>query len=204
MITGDWVAGIRSFLTLSRSTVVCWTRFPKCIRQCDAPLQLRTKRQKGHVRDQSRSGPRHDQALPAAVRICEWTALSHVYHSVPLAAYQTSPTVHNYANLSLVLLRTVRFYRKVSGECPVEAFLERLPQKTAAKVLAVLKLRGTELFEVRVLASKQAYRFPCFFAGETLVVLTHGFDKKTEKTPKAEIRRAEAYRDDFLRRQRNE
>jgi phage-related protein len=99
----------------------------------------------------------------------------------------------------LVLLRTVRFYRKVSGECPVEAFLERLPQKTAAKVLAVLKLleqqptlsnrflrklRGTELFEVRVLASKQAYRFPCFFAGETLVVLTHGFDKKLRKHQK--------------------
>jgi hypothetical protein len=56
--------------------------------------------------------------------------------------------------------------------------LEELPAKSAAKVVAVLKLveqqptlsnrflrklKGTELFEVRVLASKQAYRFPCFF-----------------------------------------
>jgi phage-related protein len=117
-----------------------------------------------------------------------------------------------------VSLRTVRFYRKANGECPVEAFLEELPAKSAAKVVAVLKLveqqptlsnrflrklKGTELFEVRVLASKQAYRFPCFFAGDTLVVLTHGFDKKTQKTPKAEIRHAEEYREDYLRRQKH-
>ncbi|TVQ36475.1 MAG: type II toxin-antitoxin system RelE/ParE family toxin [Spirochaetaceae bacterium] len=116
-------------------------------------------------------------------------------------------------------MRTVRFYRKGNGECPVEAFLEGLPARSAAKVVAVLKLveqqptlsnrflrklRGTELFEVRVLASKQAYRLPCFFAGERLVVLTHGFNKKTEKTPRAEIRRAEEYREDYLRRQKNE
>jgi phage-related protein len=118
-----------------------------------------------------------------------------------------------------VSLRTVRFYRKANGECPVEAFLEGLPAKSAAKVVAVLKLveqqptlsdrflrklQGTELFEVRVLASKQAYRFPCFFAGEKVVVLTHGFDKKSQKTPRPEIRRAEEYRKDYLRRQKNE
>lgn len=116
-------------------------------------------------------------------------------------------------------MRTVQFYRKGDGACPVEAFLDALPSKSAAKVVAVFKLieqqptlsnrflrklKGTELFEVRVLSMKQAYRFPCFFAGDTVVVLTHGFDKKTQKTPKAEIRRAERYREDYLRRQANE
>lgn len=101
----------------------------------------------------------------------------------------------------------------------MEAFLDTLPAKSAAKVVAVFKLieqqptlsnrflrklKGTELFEVRVLSMKQAYRFPCFFAGDKVVVLTHGFDKKTQKTPKAEIRRAERYREDYLRRQANE
>jgi phage-related protein len=33
-----------------------------------------------------------------------------------------------------------------------------------------------------------------------VVVLTHGFIKKSQKTPKHEIERAEAYRRDFLRR----
>lgn len=123
--------------------------------------------------------------------------------------------VRNYANLCLVSMRTVRFYRKSNGDCPVEAFLDTLPEKSAAKIVAILKLveqqpklsnrflrklRGTELFEVRVLASKQSYRFPCFFAGKKLVVLTHGFDKKQQKTPRAEIQRAEQYREDYLRR----
>ena len=116
-------------------------------------------------------------------------------------------------------LRTVRFYRKTNGECPVEAFLDELPAKSAAKVVAVFKLveqqptlsnrffrklRGTELFEIRVLAMKQASRFPCFFAGKKVVVLTHGFHKKTQKTPTAELRRAEQYREDYLRRRGNE
>jgi len=33
-----------------------------------------------------------------------------------------------------------------------------------------------------------------------VVVLTHGFIKKTQKTPKQEIERAEKYRLDYLRR----
>jgi phage-related protein len=104
---------------------------------------------------------------------------------------------------------------KRTATAPIESFLDAVPDKTAAKIVAVLKLveqqpalsnrvlrklRGTELFEVRVLASKQAYRFPCFFAGEKWVVLTHGFGKKTQETPKAGIRRAEQYREDYLRR----
>lgn len=75
--------------------------------------------------------------------------------------------VRNYANLCAVSIRTIRFYRKANGDCPVESFLDTLPDKTAAKIVAVLKLveqqptlsnrvlrklRGTELFEVRVLA----------------------------------------------------
>jgi phage-related protein len=33
-----------------------------------------------------------------------------------------------------------------------------------------------------------------------VVVLTHGFVKKSRKAPKAEIEKAEAYRKDFLKR----
>ena len=60
--------------------------------------------------------------------------------------------------------RIVRFYRKANGDCPVEAFLDSLPEKTAAKIAAVLKL------------------------------------VEQQKTPRAEIRRAEQYREDYLRR----
>ncbi|MEK6546211.1 MAG: type II toxin-antitoxin system RelE/ParE family toxin [Nitrospinota bacterium] len=37
-------------------------------------------------------------------------------------------------------------------------------------------------------------------ADNSVVVLTHGFIKKSQKTPKSEIERAESYRKDFLKR----
>jgi phage-related protein len=39
-----------------------------------------------------------------------------------------------------------------------------------------------------------------FFLGNSVVVLTHGYVKKSQRTPKQEIERAEAYRRDFLKR----
>ncbi|MCW1953932.1 MAG: type II toxin-antitoxin system RelE/ParE family toxin [Flavobacteriia bacterium] len=35
------------------------------------------------------------------------------------------------------------------------------------------------------------YRIFCFFEAQNIVVLGHGFQKKTQKTPKLEIQRAE-------------
>ncbi|MFH1977346.1 MAG: type II toxin-antitoxin system RelE/ParE family toxin [Pseudomonadota bacterium] len=46
------------------------------------------------------------------------------------------------------------------------------------------------------------YRIFCFFDTHSVVILTHGFIKKTQKTPKQEIERAETYRKDFLRRRK--
>jgi len=40
--------------------------------------------------------------------------------------------------------------------------------------------------------------------GNSVIVLTHGFLKKTRKVPASEIKRAEAYREDFIRRQKHE
>ncbi|WP_460595442.1 type II toxin-antitoxin system RelE/ParE family toxin [Geomonas sp. Red276] len=40
----------------------------------------------------------------------------------------------------------------------------------------------------------------CFFAGDTVVVLTHGLAKKTQKTPARDIERAQACRRKYLAR----
>ena len=62
------------------------------------------------------------------------------------------------------------------------------------------KLAGTEdIWECRIQFSSNAYRIFCFFMNNS-VVLTHGFVKKSQKTPAGEIERAEAYRRDFLKR----
>jgi phage-related protein len=62
------------------------------------------------------------------------------------------------------------------------------------------KLGGTEdIWECRIQFGSNAYRILCFFLGNS-VVLTHGFVKKSQKTPAREIERAEAYRRDFFKR----
>ena len=63
------------------------------------------------------------------------------------------------------------------------------------------KLIGTEeIWECRIQFGSNAYRLLCFFLNRSVVVLSHGFVKKSQKTPVHEIERAEAYRRDFLKR----
>jgi len=97
----------------------------------------------------------------------------------------------------------------------VQEFLDSLPGKVAQKIVWVLtlledmdivpasyfkKLAGTEgIWECRIQFGSNAYRVFCFFLNNS-VVLTHGFVKKSQKTPAREIERAEAYRRDFFKR----
>jgi phage-related protein len=113
--------------------------------------------------------------------------------------------------------RTVSFYRTAQGRCPVEIFLDELPGKIAKKITWVLKLiedleyvpatyltklRGTGgIWECRINFASHSYRILCFFRGESSVILTNGFMKKTKKTPRGEIDKADAYRKDFLKRE---
>lgn len=43
------------------------------------------------------------------------------------------------------------------------------------------------LYEIRVQLGSDIFRIFCFFDQGQLVVLAHGFQKKTQKTPKKEI-----------------
>lgn len=66
------------------------------------------------------------------------------------------------------------------------------------------KLSGTEdIWECRIQFGSNTYRLFCFFVDHS-VVLTHGFVKKSQKTPAGEIERAETYRRDFLKRRYHE
>jgi len=112
--------------------------------------------------------------------------------------------------------RTVHFYKTADGCCPILEFLDNLSAKAAQKVTWTLslleeierlpvtyfkKLINTDgIWEVRVSVGTDAYRLFCFFSGNTVVVLTHGLTKKTQKTPPREIERAEAYKRDYFSR----
>ena len=93
---------------------------------------------------------------------------------------------------------------------PVLDFLESLDQKSKEKVLYNIwkarsvndkeifkKLHG-EIWEFRTLYNKQYLRLFAFWdksdKQDTIVISTHGVIKKTDKTPKVEIERAELLR----------
>lgn len=62
------------------------------------------------------------------------------------------------------------------------------------------KLEDTEIWEFRTLFNGTCYRFFAFWDTEleALVVATHGIVKKTQKTPKKEIKKAEAIRKEYF------
>lgn len=62
------------------------------------------------------------------------------------------------------------------------------------------KLEDTEIWEFRTLFNSTCYRFFAFWDTEleALVVATHGIVKKTQKTPKKEIKKAEAIRKEYF------
>lgn len=113
-------------------------------------------------------------------------------------------------------MKTILFYRTFSGKCPVEEFLETLSDSEVSKVLWVLKLvqeidpipatyfkklaNTEEIWEVRIQVSKKSFRLLGFMEGKNLVILTNSFSKKSQKTPRKEIRLAENRRKDYLAR----
>lgn len=112
--------------------------------------------------------------------------------------------------------RSLVFYKTEKGQCPVAEFLDSLPSKVAQKVTWVLKLLQeldmvpTQYFkklsttdgiwECRMVFSGNTYRILCFFHRSSRLVLTHGFMKKTQKTPGEEISQAERLKADYIRR----
>jgi len=67
------------------------------------------------------------------------------------------------------------------------------------------KLESTDgIYEVRVITSQKSIRILCFHDEGNLVVLTNGFIKKTQKTPKNEIKLAEKLKDEYLKQKEDE
>lgn len=89
-----------------------------------------------------------------------------------------------------------------------EDFLKALPEKAQNKVFKIIEaietfeqvpsrylkyIKGTEgLFEARVKLGSNIWRVFCFFDEGKLVILLNGFAKKSQKTPKKEITKAES------------
>lgn len=66
-------------------------------------------------------------------------------------------------------------------------------------------LEGTEgLFEIRVQLGNNIFRIFCFFDGNKLVVLLSGFQKKAQKTPILEIKKAARLMNEYYKEKEGE
>jgi len=106
------------------------------------------------------------------------------------------------------------FYEK-GTQIPAKEFMDSLDIKMRAKMAGEIKLleeKGNMLrlphsehledgiFELRAKVGTDISRVLYFFYYEGRIILTHGFIKKTQKTPSREIEKAKQYRKDFWER----
>ena len=113
----------------------------------------------------------------------------------------------------------VEFYTKDNGEKPAKDFILGLNTKMRAKILgiiSVLEEKGNQLrepytkhlddgiFEVRGRVGTDITRVLYFFYYGKKIIITNGFVKKTQETPKREIKLAKTYRKDYLERVKND
>jgi phage-related protein len=119
--------------------------------------------------------------------------------------------------LTYSIERTIKFYRTAGNSCLVFEFIDSLEDRPAAKVAAVFKmieslpmvpakffkkLGGHDVWECLVEYEGTAYRFLGFLEKVSVVLLTHGFTKRTQKRPDREIKKAEEFKRDWERRNR--
>ena len=112
-------------------------------------------------------------------------------------------------------MREVLFFKRPDGSSPVEEFIDSLHDKQASKVVWVLnliedldfvpaqywkKLTNTDdIWEARIQFGGNIFRLLGFEDGGHFIVLTNGFTKKTQKTPKQEIEIAEQRKKIYLK-----
>jgi len=94
----------------------------------------------------------------------------------------------------------------IAYEDHFEKFLLQQPKKVQDKVFKVIEIIETYqrvptqylkmlvgakgLYEARIKLGSNIWRVFCFFDKGRLVILLNGFQKKTQKTPKSEIKKA--------------
>ena len=109
----------------------------------------------------------------------------------------------------------VIFYDLPDGSMPAQEFIDGLDIKMQAKMvrtIAFLQENGSDLrepyseylqdgiLELRAKVGSNISRVMYFFYDGKKAVLTHGFIKKTQKTPRKEIERAIRYKEEYFSR----
>ena len=113
------------------------------------------------------------------------------------------------------------FFRDDNGRCPVEEFLWSLRKNNlklfekTLRSIQLLKENGNRLsmpfseylrdgiFELRTIQGNNTTRLLYFFDLDKIIIVTNGFEKKTQKTPDKELAKAIRAKQEYERRRRN-
>jgi phage-related protein len=112
---------------------------------------------------------------------------------------------------------TIEYYQTGNGKYPVEEFTDSLEKKSQARIARTLdlleefgidlgmpytKYLEKHLWELRIRLGRNRYRIIYFLATGKTFILLHGFSKKTDVVPRADLEIATNRRDDYLSRGR--
>ena len=85
-----------------------------------------------------------------------------------------------------LLKQSIKIQDKIFKVIEAIETLERVPAHYLRKIVGI-----DELYEARIQLGSDIWRVFCFFDGDKLVILLNGFQKKTQKTPRSEIKKAQ-------------
>src|SRR5438093_6484261 len=126
--------------------------------------------------------------------------------------FTLTPASHNCDNVRLEITWTnvnpeftIEYVELPNGRVPAREFVDALDDKAAARIDAFIerlriygnRMQGKfvkkltdDIFELRVKQFDRIFRVLFFYQPGMLIVITSGFQKKTEQTPPGEITRA--------------
>ena len=108
----------------------------------------------------------------------------------------------------------VEYVELPDGRAPAQEFIDALDDRTAARIDAFIErlrvygnqMQGkftkkltNEIFELRIKQFDRIFRVLFFYQPGRVIVITSGFQKKTQQTPAPEIARAEKLRKLWMR-----
>ena len=111
------------------------------------------------------------------------------------------------------------YYVSDSGRVPVKKFIDSLASRTQQKYFAVIgmleklgknlpephaKSLGNGIYELRFKGQEGYIRILHFFYDGNKIILTNGFIKKSNKTPKKEMTLAEKRKEQYLNKKIND
>ena len=113
-----------------------------------------------------------------------------------------------FVSLNNEIKREIYFFKNY-----FEVFYESQSAKVKKKIIQTLKAieeldripdiylkhlkNTTGLYEIRVQVGNNIFRIFCFFDFDNLIIIGHGFIKKTQKTPKQELEKAEQIKKEY-------